>query len=105
LFGIGLFFVASLDNKRDESRLSDPVEIGDLPTARSSWIRLEFTVNEDGEAQDVEVVERCIRTDEGRQCVPDDDSLDSSAIETVLARQYSIRGKRQDIVILPPAGK
>lgn len=115
LFGMGLFFVASLKHAPQDpgNVLRDPTEMpspssqqADRPkvpatlpeTSSTSWIRLEFTVDESGKARNVNVVERCIRPTEDGRCLANDTSLDLQAIEAVKDRQYTETGRHQDVV-------
>lgn len=116
LFGIGLFFVASMQEapQDPENILTDPTEApspsssqatdrSQVPaklteTGSTNWIRLEFTVDESGKAQNVDIVERCVRPARDSQCLANDTSLDQRAVEAVKDRQYSGTGRQQDVV-------
>lgn len=113
LFGIGLFFVASLnDSQQDPGNiLRDPTEVpspqatdrSQIParfpeTGSTGWIRLEFTVDDSGKAQNVEIVERCVRPTKDSRCLANDTSLDQRVIEAVKGRQYPGTGRQQDVV-------
>lgn len=87
LFGIGLFFVASLKDAQQNPG-----------TGSTGWIRLEFRVDDSGKAQNVEIINRCVRPAKNSQCLANDTSLDQRAIEAVKDRQYPGTGKQQDVV-------
>lgn len=87
LFGIGLFFVASL---KDAQQIPE--------TGSTGWIRLEFTVDDSGKAQNVDIVERCVRPAKDSRCLANDTSLDQRAIEAVKNRQYPGTSRQQDVV-------
>ncbi len=112
LFGIGLFFIVSLENAPpaedrglDLDRVvpfsgSPSTEAPARPvvTRTSGWIRLSFDVNEAGKAQNIDVMDRCLRRPGSDRCSKNSTVMDRYAVDIVRMREYE-PGRRQDVVV------
>ncbi len=90
---------------KTRTRASPPVppraRVAD-PNASSghSWVRLKFTVGDNGIVQDITVIESCVRQSPQATCA-DDDQYDDYAIASVRSNRYDHGGETEELVLIP----
>ncbi len=85
--------VSGTRDKRQSGALSDKY-------SGVSWVKLNFMVNDNGEVDQIRVIESCLRNTLRDHCI-DDDVHDQYAIDQVMRNTYQHPGEMEEIIFVP----
>ncbi len=89
------------DNQLPAASSIAPVVAPSVKSSGVSWVKLSFNVNDNGEVDQIRVIESCLRNTSRDHCI-DDDVHDSYAIDQVMQNTYSRPGRMEEIIFIPP---